>query len=125
MLVSCSRPRHEEQKKIMQCFVKTLHYFRRRKQAMYKYSFSHPLITFAMIVDEVPLALFSLGNLSFSESLSQSRNKSALVGVLCVVIRAERRTAQTQQLANQSLGCTAESRISDSIAPRRAGRAAT
>ena len=45
-------------------------------------------ITFTTIVDTVPLALFN----SF--------------GVVCVVMRAELRTAQTRRLANHSRGCT-------------------
>ena len=46
MLVSCPRPRHEEQKKIMQCFAKTLHYFRRR-------NLSKPCILLLQFLDYV------------------------------------------------------------------------
>ena len=33
--------------------------------------------------------------------------------MVCVVIRAELRTAQTRRIANQSLGCIAESRLAN------------
>ena len=55
-------------------------------------------------------------HLSFFWKFSQSRNTciDALFGIVCVVMRAELRTAQTRGLANQSLGCIAESRLAKS-----------